>query len=351
MQKNLKVFHLKKPKAILYLGENLVGTTSSHRRFLISELCGSEVINVDFNSYLPKTRLMKSCTWRLHNYLRLRPFEQAILSAIHEKNFDLIWIDKGMFLTVDLIQCLRGRTETLVFFTPDCFFLKNNVLAIQKSLSLFDAVVTTKSFEIEDYLKYIVEDQLILVNQGYTEGTGAIGNDFEDRDLDVLFIGKCELHRVEIVEYLAKNNIGVAVGGAGWRFKMKRLSKLGVRYLGADFRGVEYQRAFERGKIGLGLLSKEFPETHTTRTLEIPYFGCAMATERNQETEAFFASDEVFFYDTPEDLLQVVKESFRTNSWKEVAKKGQLKILQSSFSWRAQIESVLSSLRSKPGNS
>ena len=55
-------------------------------------------------------------------------------------------------------------------------------------------------------------------------------------------------------------------------------------------RVAERLRAGELGAnaVGLGLLSKRFPERHTTRTFEIPACGALLATERTADTTRFF---------------------------------------------------------------
>jgi spore maturation protein CgeB len=50
------------------------------------------------------------------------------------------------------------------------------------------------------------------------------------------------------------------------------------------------------------LLSKRFPELHTTRTFEIPACGALLATERTAETTRFFNGDEALFFDDYDDL-------------------------------------------------
>ena len=59
--------------------------------------------------------------------------------------------------------------------------------------------------------------------------------------------------------------------------------------------------------FGLGLLSKRFPELHTTRTFEIPACRTALLTERNQETQSFFQETEAIFYENTDELIKKVK--------------------------------------------
>lgn len=327
------------PKRILYLGEDLYGTTSRHRRELLDEIYKTKSLVIDFNLFLPELWLLKSLFWRFQHLIRLKSFEQALIKEISGVKYDLVWIDKGLFLKSTLIESLRHQSNKLVFFTPDCFFYQNDVPAVRKRLHLFDLVVTTKSFEIHQFEKYMCPSNLMLVNQGYSKVEAPAFQ--EKRKFDVLFIGKCEAYRETVVKHLAKAGIRIAVGGDGWRKKNYFLKRHHVTFLGDDFRGEEYDELISKSKICLGLLSKNFPELHTTRTFEIPYFGSVLATERNAETQEFFDEGEALFYNTLEDLSMNINNLLQDEKWRDMAKAGQRKVLNSAYSWEDQIEQVV----------
>ena len=77
-----------------------------------------------------------------------------------------------------------------------------------------------------------------------------------------------------------------------------------LKFLGDSVFGNDYVRAYQSARVGLGLLSKRFPELHTTRTFEIPACGALLATERNSETSRFFGDDEVEFFESYEQLAK-----------------------------------------------
>jgi len=325
-------------RMILYVGEDLPGTTSNHRRQIIEEMWGDEVHVIDFNKYLPNVRSMKSLFWRFNNSISLRGFNKILNHLLDSFQFDLIWVDKGLFLGNEQIRKLRANTQKLVFFTPDCFFYQNNVKAVQGNLSIFDLVITTKSFEVDLFKQEIDESKVLLINQGYTDVGG--GSFEQERDRDVIFIGKHELHRELCVLRLAEAGIDVYVGGAGWSRRKSRLTQYGVHLLEDDIRGEDYKRAISRSKIGLGFLSKSFPELHTTRTFEIPYFGSVLATERNAETERFFVEGEVLFYETLDELITKTQRILKSKGWKNMALLGQRRAVKNDCSWRLQMSRI-----------
>jgi spore maturation protein CgeB len=83
-----------------------------------------------------------------------------------------------------------------------------------------------------------------------------------------------------------------------------------LSYAGESVFGADYARLLSKSWIGLGLLSKRFPEVHTTRTFEIPACGTILATERNIETQAYFGDDEALFFADHEDLAQKIVTMF-----------------------------------------
>lgn len=323
---------------ILYIGEHLQGTTSIHRRKLLDKFYHNESVVVDFNFFLPKSRVLRSIYWRLQSIVRLRSFENALKEMLRGTRYDIIWIDKGFFLKTSLIDALRCHSERLVFFTPDCFFHKNQVPAIRKQLHQFDIVVTTKSFEVKEFQKYVCPSKLELITQGYSKVDQLV---FQEKRLyDVLFIGKHEAHREKVIKHLANAGIRIAVGGAGWHNKKQTLNGHYVTFLGDDFRGSQYQELISKSKVCLGLLSKDFPELHTTRTFEIPYFGSVLATERNNETLEYFEEHQALFYNTLEELTKHINIILQDGRWLEIARAGQQRVLNSSYSWEEQMVQV-----------
>lgn len=74
--------------------------------------------------------------------------------------------------------------------------------------------------------------------------------------------------------------------------------------------GKDYAAAYSKVWVGLGLLSKRFPELHTTRTFEIPACGAILATESTADTTHFFNVDEALFFSDYKDLARILVEQF-----------------------------------------
>lgn len=94
----------------------------------------------------------------------------------------------------------------------------------------------------------------------------------------------------------------------GWnKFANKHKKNPNLDYVGSGIFSHKYSEFLSSSKFALGLLSKNFPEFHTTRTFEIPACGTALLTEKNIETSSFFSENEAIFYSSPEDLVKKIQ--------------------------------------------
>jgi spore maturation protein CgeB len=129
--------------------------------------------------------------------------------------------------------------------------------------------------------------------------------------MDTVFVGLAEPDRETCVATLLGNDIPVRLAGRGWQRFLQRWKKSSnLQFEGEDAFGDDYARLLSESWVGLGLLSKRFPELHTTRTFEIPACGAVLATERNRETEQFFNPDEALFFSGYENLAEKLSKLF-----------------------------------------
>ena len=82
--------------------------------------------------------------WRTNKY---------VLDKIDDECFDLIWVDKAIYLTERTTKILRTRTKRLVHYTPDPAYTFHRSRLLFASFPYYDYVVTTKTYEINDFVK------------------------------------------------------------------------------------------------------------------------------------------------------------------------------------------------------
>ena len=128
-----------------------------------------------------------------------------------------------------------------------------------------------------------------------------------------MFVGLAEPDRERCIDTLLKNGISVRLAGRGWaEFVSKRSHDSRLTFAGDAVFGDDYASLVSHAWVGLGLLSKRFPELHTTRTFEIPACGAILATKRTADTEQFFSDSEAIFFEDYADLAKKLRTLMET---------------------------------------
>jgi len=293
---------------VLYIGLYGEGQTCKMRGETIKKILNPSLFQV-IDIQIPfqnANRILRSLAFRY----KIGPFVKLINKYIVERlndNYDLVWVDKAIFIDLDTTLLLKKRTKLLIHFTPDCAFFDNKSLPFYDSIRMYDKVVTTKSFEVELYQKYTDRNKIILTTQGFDSSIHFPLSKFEQKK-GVVFIGLYEKNREIVLQNILENGIDLKLAGMNWEsFVRKNKDYPNLYYLGKGIYSNEYSRIVSSSLFGLGLLSKRMPELHTTRTFEIPACGTALITEGNSEVLKYFTSSEAIFFDNLIQLVEKIK--------------------------------------------
>lgn len=316
----------------LYIGHYDAGSTSRMRGEYLKQLLPVyDFLTVNIDEPLRATpKLLRSVGWRYKRGPLIRNINNHILKQLDGNfSFDLVWIDKGVFVDPRIIEALRKDSKKLVHFTPDPAFTYHRSKLFYEALPFYDYCVTTKSFEIESYKKYGVKT--IFCTQGYDPNVHKPYHKFKEKE-GVVFIGHKEDEREFIVSELVEKNMRVTIAGNHWEnFAAKRKHKSNLIYKGKGIFGEDYARELSAALIGLGLLSRWIPELHTTRTFEIPACKTALLTEHNPEIGSVFSDEEVIYYDDADEAITKIEYylakkdrliPFTENGYKKVTEMG-----------------------------
>jgi spore maturation protein CgeB len=249
-----------------------------------------------------------------------------IVGRIGNTRRDLVWVDKGVFLRPSTLRSVRRLTRRLVHFTPDTAFHANKSRHFESSIGLYDLAVTTKSFEVSEYHRRVGPEKTLLTTQGYDAEVHFPRAGDEKRRREAVFVGLAEPDRERCVGTLLEAGIRVRLAGKGWgRFLRRWREHPHLAFEGEEIFEDAYANLLSTCWVGLGLLSKRFPEMHTTRTFEIPACGAVLATEATLETKRFFRDNEALFFDDYADLaikLDRLLSAKETGSLSEMATAG-----------------------------
>jgi hypothetical protein len=294
------------------------------------------------------SRISQSLAYRFKTGTGVNAINASVNDWAQDKSFDLVWIDKAIFLWPETVQKIRTTCQTLVHFTPDAAFLVNRSRHFEKTVRLFDLLVTTKSFEVDQYRNRLHKDTLLLTTQGFDLKVHQPRTEVGERSSGAVFVGLAESDRAHCLDTLLYNGIPVRLAGRGWnRFVNKWKHSSNFVFEGEGAFGDQYARLLSSNWVGLGLLSKRFPELHTTRTFEIPACGAVLATESNAETEKFFNTGEALFFRSHADLAKQLYELFHSDGQQlaAIASAGRQRVLADGRDYSSILAKILSDPR------
>lgn len=334
----------------LYIGIYTEGSTSKMRADTLKKMLPGwsfDVIDTDvpFNRF---GRIFRSIGFRYKVGPVIGAVNQYVINHLGKIVYDLVWVDKAIFLSEKTTAQVKRQATRLVHFTPDTAFISNRSHLFYASIRWYDFLVTTKSFELQQYYNTAGKEKVILKHQGYDHTIHKPWYDFNEKKNQVVFVGLCEPSREKIIGHLLDNGIKVVLAGKKWdNFLKKYKGNPHFEYRGHEIRDEAYAKLISSSYFGLGLLSKKFPELHTTRTFEIPACGTVLLTEKNPEIEGFFSGNEVIYYNDATDLVNKIRY-YEANKelLNNISDKGFEKVTGSGKSYESLIRSALASVLS-----
>lgn len=332
----------------LYIGQCEKGSTSRMRFEILKSHLDSKLNLINISEVINSSnKIVRSIGWRYKIGPLIWRISKLINKHIEGNEFyDLIWIDKGVFIPFEIIEKLRSKTNKLVHFTPDPAFFYHKSRLFYKSISLYDYCITTKTYEIDLYKKYGAK-KVLYCTQGYDERIHKPLHKFEDKQYEVCFIGHYEKNRGEILQQLIDSNIQVILAGIKWKaFVYRNKNKGNLIYFGENLAGIDYVETISNSYISLGLISNWVPEKHTTRTFEIPACGTLLITPRNEEIYGFFKENEVVYFEQETEIADMIKRLLNDKkTLNKIIDNGTRKVESGNYSYQRQIETLLKSIQ------
>jgi spore maturation protein CgeB len=330
---------------LLYIGQCDWGSTSRMRYEKVQLYFNTAVDLINLTPIIEKTpKILRSLGWRLKIGPLIKNINNAIITEVRNNNYDIIWVDKGVFILPFCAGILRNKTKFFIHSTPDPAFLYHGSRLFEKSLKFYDICVTTKSFETEIYRAKGVKNCYYLT-QGFDKTIHFPRVEFETKKYDICFIGHREKNREELIQLLLDNDIEVVLAGIKWENFVKKNKQKKLKYFGNHVSGHDYARLISDSKLGLGLLSKWIPEKHTTRTFEIPACGTCLVTEKNDEIDSFFSDIECIKFINHKDCVQKINSILKQlDLLKAITNLGFERVVQDRRDYESQIFDLCNSI-------
>ena len=192
---------------------------------------------------------------------------------------------------------------------------------------------------------HIEKEKLVFIPQGFDKNVHYPRHTFQQKERKVLFIGLYEPSRGNVIKALLDHNIKVEVAGKNWMPFINAQNSANLKFLGEGLFNDAYAKAISSAHISLGLVSKRFPELHTTRTFEIPACGTVLVTERNTETLQFFNEDEVLFFSNEAEMVDKISVLLLDDeALQQISQKGHLRATTSGYDYQSQLLHICSNI-------
>lgn len=340
-----------KSKKVLFVGDLNQGTRSLMRAQKLKDLCG-EVVTlpntpVPFIAGIHKPSLFARVLYKL----RLPQDETAINQTLQRlarsgEMFDAFWFEKSIMLrpeTLKLIKHALPVARLISISEDDMYALHNRSRYYEKSLPFYDAVFTTKTYNLEE-LKQLGARRTEFFLDSYDEELHRPLTQFnaiDKKDIEVSFVGTYEKERAQTIQWLAVQGVRIVVYGNGWTSLKNSHPNLDIQ--NRPVYGEEYVEIINRSKINLGFLRKINRDQVTSRSMEITGAAAFLLAERtDRHLELFEEGVEADFFSSDEELLEKIKKYLRTpEQARRIGLAARERCLRSGYGMREQIIAML----------
>jgi spore maturation protein CgeB len=294
-----------KDRSILYIGTN--SGTSRHRASAMVRL-GHEVSIIEPRAFLPKNRLADY--WLFHQGALWceRIVARKVLSSLPSKRVDLVWVDGGDLVSVDLVCQLKKRFGQVVNYCIDDPYGKRDGKKWRhylRAVPFYDLVVVLRECNVAEAYRagarnvlrvYMTADEIAHSPRSVSEA------EWTRWRSEVLFVGTWMPERGPFLAALMRSGVPLSIYGDRWH-KAPEWPILRPAWKGHGLYGdADYALAISCAKVCIGLLSKGNRDETTTRSFEIPLLRSVLCAERTSEHSRLYSEDEeAVFWSTAEE--------------------------------------------------
>jgi hypothetical protein len=339
---------------ILYIGQLFEGGTCRDRMNCLRDL-GHNIVEFDTTKYLASgNRLVLATAHRFCMGPPVTNLNTALVQSAEiltrSADIDLIWIDKGRWISQTTLSVLKRMTGSpAIHYSPDAHFLLHRSRVFTAAVPSYDLIVTTKDFEVAEYQNRGAR-RVHLTGQSFDRlrhyPRKAIAGEESPLTSDIVFIGHMEKAYVPPLRAIvqALPSASISIYGYGWARLLPKEKWLRNVYRGEGLWGDAYPEALSNSKIAIGLLSKQLPETITTRTFEIPACGTFLLAERTATHKTTFKEHvEAEYFSSEEELVSKATYYLRCESERAaIAAAGFKRCVSSGYSNHDRLGEVLS---------
>lgn len=332
-----------RPRRILFAGDGWLG---SNARSLADgfRIAGHDVICVDTSQVNRPQRWTRS--WlHLKASGRRRPSEvgrvHAEIDAIASSwkpdvlvGFKTIHLDQSRLLELGIPLKVHYSADDV----SNPVNVTHDYLAAEGE---WDAVVTTKSFNVEEMRRRGVHNPL-FVWSAYDPAWHHLTARQGERAYEVGFIGNARPDREALIIGLARiYGKNFRLDGPGWK-RVRQLRATGAAVSSGKY-GEEFSFAVASTTSNLVLLNSDNRDLHTCRSLEVPAAGGLFIGQRTAEHSQLLEEGvECGLFSSEEELLELLDRAVSDKGWaRRLAEAGHSRITRSANAYSDRARQIL----------
>lgn len=266
-----------------------------------------DLFNTDPKTFTGLNRLFNPIFRHVQSHI---VFNALIRFIRLQKQYDAVFIFKGMFLTPRLLcrlEKILRRTIWININPDDPFNIQSKGASnrnVLKSILFYD-VYGIWSKSIFKKLKEYGCRKVVYLPFGYDSEYHRLPKKVCPPNETILFIGSWDKERERVLNDLSAFDLRIY--GSNWD-KLPLFSHLRKKVVGKEIFGEKLCEEVNRAAINLNLLRQQNLGAHNMRTFEIPAMGGFMLSTRTDEQLIYFREGlEAEYFSSSEELVRKVK--------------------------------------------
>ena len=252
-----------------------------------------------------------------------------ILSKI-KKNYDLIYVKSGEYLSKKLVLELKKKTKKIVYYCNDNPFVgrdkKRWDLFIPAS-KFYDLLIFQDKSRIKPAKKLGLKNIFLTLPPYDSKIHKKKKSQVTKKKNDVVFVGTWFHERGVFFRKLIDLGLNIKIYGTRWN-KDPYFNILKPRVHLGHLKFNKYTKIIQNSKIAIALYSEGNKDNITARSMEIPAIGTLMLSKKTLTMSKLFKENkEVVFFNTPEECYKKCIYYINNSKKREiVAKNGYNKV-------------------------
>ncbi len=295
-----------------------------------------EIFHIDLTEYYSYSGLINKLLY-IFSYKQLyKKANNELLKYVDACNPNFIWVFKGVEMSKRTLLLFKEKNIKLIYYNPDHPLIRNSVshgrCNVEKNLSLYDLHFSYQS-DLTRYIQNNYNLPSFNLPFGYDLSVENFNKINQIEIKRVCFVGTPDKDRINVINFLIKNNVSLDLYGNGWERIFK--GKSGVN-LYPSVINLEFYQILSKYRVQLNLFRKHNFGSHNMRFFEIPAVGGIQLSNFSYEASKFFEEGkEIFFFNSNEEMLEKINFilSLSENIIEEIRKSARIRSLVSDYSY------------------